>query len=138
MFGKLGKGLILLLMVLNGLLFISNIYVWGNTEAALAMHEDLAPWAGAAMANLKVLDCFIVGLLYLVTAYAIFRGNRVLSVVGVLAFLLFDGFYLVELALWGATHPPVWFGFGLFGSLSFGFAVFSWYVFNHSPQAVTA
>jgi hypothetical protein len=30
-----------ILMIVNGLFFISNIYVLGDTQAALAMHGDL-------------------------------------------------------------------------------------------------
>jgi hypothetical protein len=113
-------------MVLNGLLFISNIYVLGDREAALQMHSDLAASASGLLVNTKVMVCFIAGILYLVAAGGIVWRKFGLALAGVIGFVIFDGFYLVELLLWGATHPPVWLGVGLFGSLGLLIGVFCW------------
>ena len=115
-----------LLMILNGLLFVSNIYVLGNTKAAMEMHTDLAPTAGPAMANGKVVVCFVTGILYLIAASAILTHKTRWAIAGVAGFLIFDGFYLAELALWGGHHPQVWLGFGVFGGLALAFGWYSW------------
>jgi hypothetical protein len=120
------KTAILILMVLNGLFFCANIYVLGNTQAAIAMHDDLAPDAGPSIANAKVLICFFVGLCYLIAAWGMARDRNRLALVGIGGFVLFDGFYLIELILWGKSHPRVWFDFGIFGGISLVIGIFSW------------
>ena len=60
------------------------------------------------------------------TAAAILRKAYRWTLVGVIAFLLCDGLYAVELALWWRTHPNTWIGFGIFGALSLLFGVVSW------------
>lgn len=117
----------LILMVLNGLFFIANIYVLGNTQEAIAMHDDLTPTAGAVMANAKVINCFVVGLCYLAAAWGIARRRSVLALFGVLGFVLFDGFYLLELVLWGSSHTRVWVDFSIFGGISLVIGIFSWH-----------
>jgi len=126
MLPKIGRVIILSVMVLNGLLFISNIYVLGDRAAALQMHTDLAASASELLVNTKVIVCFIAGILYLVAAGGIIWRRSRLALAGVIGFALFDGFYLVELMLWGGVHPQVWMGFGLFGSLGLLIGVFSW------------
>ena len=117
----------LIVIILNGLLFISNIYVLGNREAAIDMHNDLAPSATALMANAKVIDCFIVGILYIVSAFGIIRKKYDLALAGIIGFVLFDGFYVVELIMWAGIHPQVWLGFSLFGGLSLLIGIYSWW-----------
>ena len=107
-----------ILMILVGLFFASNIYVIGNRQAAVAMHNDLAPNAGAVIANLKVIVCFVAGLLYLAAAWGLLKRRREAVLAGVVGFVLFDGLYVVELALWGSSYPRVWLWFGVFGGLS--------------------
>lgn len=124
---KYAKTAILILMILNGLFFIANIYVFGNTKEAIAMHDDLAPTAGAVMANAKVINCFVVGLCYLAAAWGIARRRSVLILFGVWGFALFDGFYLLELVLWGSTHTRVWVDFSIFGGISLAIGIFSWH-----------
>jgi hypothetical protein len=125
MVARIARILLLVVMVLNGLLFIVNISVLGDRQAAIEMHEDLAPNASALAANGKVLVCFVTGILYLVGAYGLWRKQPRLIVAGILGFLLFDGAYLVELISW-ADRADVWIGFGLFGGLSFVFGLVSW------------
>ncbi|MEW5959899.1 MAG: hypothetical protein AB1801_19430, partial [Chloroflexota bacterium] len=105
----------------------SNIYVLGNREAAIAMHDDLAPTASALMANIKVLDCFMVGILYVVAAYGIIRKKYDLALAGVIGFVLFDGLYLVELMMWAGIHPRLWIDFSLFGGVSLLIGFYSWW-----------
>ncbi len=126
MLSKIGRAIALVVMILNGLLFASNIYALGNREAALQIHSDLAASASTLMVNTKVILCFIVGILYLVAAGGIVRKRYGLAWAGIIGFALFDGFYLVELMLWAGTHPPVWLGFGIFGSLGLLIGAFSW------------
>ena len=117
---------VVLLMILNGLLFVSNIYVLGDTKAATEMHTDLSPTAGPAMANGKVIVCFVAGILYLIAACAVLARKRHLAIAGVIGFVIFDGFYLVELAMWGSSHFQVWLGFGIFGGLGLAIGWYSW------------
>ena len=120
------KTTILSLMVLNGLFFCANIYVFGNTPAAIAMHNDLVPTVGPIIANTKILICFLVGLCYLTAAWGITRGRNGFALVGFGGFALFDGFYLIELFLWGASYPRVWLDFSIFGGISLIIGIFSW------------
>jgi len=131
---KIIKIIILILLVLNGVLFISNIYVLGDSEAAIKMHEDLAPSATALIANTKVIVSFVSGILYIVTAIGIIRKRYSLALWGIIAFVLFDGLYVIELIMWGKTHPMVWFGFSIFGGLSFLFAAYSWWCWRTKCQ----
>ena len=123
---KIGKAMIVILMMLNGLLFISNIYVFGNREAAIGMHDDLAPTASDLMVNAKVVLCFVVGFLYVVSAIGIMKKKYALALSGVIGFILFDGFYILELILWSKTHPRVWIDFSVFGGLSLLIGIYSW------------
>ena len=120
------KIIVLTLMALNGLLFISNIYTLGNPAAATHIHNDLAPSASALIINAKVIICFLVGILYLITVVAIILKKPQAKLAALLACILFDGLYIIELFMWGNTHPMVWFGFSLFGGLSLLFAIYSW------------
>jgi hypothetical protein len=126
MLARVGRWCLLVLLILNGLLFVSNICVLGDTPAAIAMHDDLSPLASPFIANLKVLVCFDTGILYLAAAIGIVRRTRALVACGVGAFLLFDGTYLYELAAWGLSHPRVWLDFTVFGGLSLAFGLFAW------------
>jgi hypothetical protein len=122
---KAGKTIILILMILNGLFFISNIYVLGDTQAAIAMHDDLPRSASALLANAKVIDCFVVGILYLVAAYAIIRKKYNLALAGVVACVLFVGLYIYQLVVWPSVNA--WVGFAIFGGLSLLFGGYSWW-----------
>jgi len=124
---KIGKTIILIVMMLNGLLFISNIYVLGNREAAINMHNDLAPSANALMVNTKVIITFIVGVLYIISAFGIIRKKYDLAFAGIIGFVLFDGFYIVELIMWARIHPRIWIDFSIFGGLSLLIGVYSWW-----------
>ena len=126
MLTRIATTTVIVLMVLNGLLFVSNIYVLGDTPAAIAMHDDLAPDAGAFMAQGKVLNCFISGILYLIAAWGFIRRRDSLALYGVIGAAFFIGFYLVELVLWGTTHTRVWLDFSVFGGLSLVLGLASW------------
>jgi hypothetical protein len=123
----IGKWFMLILMILTGLLFISNIYVLGNTEAAVAMHDDLPRSAGAWLANSKVLKCFAVGILYLVGAYGILRKRYSLALAGILGCALFVGFYVFQIIMWANIHPRMWTDFAIFGGVSLMIGLFSWW-----------
>lgn len=125
MLKKIIRIIFLVLLIFKGLLLISNIYVLENREAAIEMHEDLAPTATAFTANVKVLVCFVTGILYLITAYGMIRKKYALTLAGIIAFLIFDGFYIIELAMWGNTNPYTWVGFGTFGIFAIIVGVYS-------------
>ncbi len=125
MTNKIIKIIMLVIMISNGLLFVINIYVLGDREAAIEMHEDLSPDASALMANLKVLVGFATGILYLIGAYGIIRKKYALTFAGIMGFVLFDGFYIIELVLWAASYPLIWISFGIFGSLAFIIGAYS-------------
>ena len=127
MLTKTGKMIILIVIILNGLLFISNIYVLGNREAAIEMHNDLAPSASALMVNSKVILCFIVGILYIISAFGIIRKKYGLALAGIIGFVFFEGFYVVELVMWAKIHPRIWLDFGRFGGISLLIGVYSWW-----------
>ena len=91
------------------------------------MHDDLAPTTGAILANTKVLTCFIVGILYLISAIGIFRKKYSLAMAGMLGFILFDGLYIVQIILYADIHPRIWFDFSVFGGLSFLIGLFSFW-----------
>lgn len=112
-------------------MFISNIYVYGNLAAAHKMHSDLSPNSNIVIANIKVIICLVCGILYLLEAYGILNENRKFLYSGIAAFIIFDGFYIAELLMWGATHLMVWFGFAIFGGLSFVYALYSWIKIKH-------
>jgi hypothetical protein len=132
MTSKVLKVAFLAIMVLNGIFFAVNIYVLGDSRAAIAMHDDLAPTASALMANTKVLVTFFTGMLYLVAAASILRHRRTLLLSGVVAFILFDGLYVIELVQWGSFHSWVWTGFFIFGTLSFLIGVYSYLSWRRS------
>ena len=112
-------------MILNGLFFISNIYVLGDTQAAIAMHDDLPRSASALLANAKVIDCFVVGILYLVAAFGIIRQKYNLALAGAVACALFIGLYIYQLIVW--PNVNAWIGFAIFGGLSLLFGAYSWW-----------
>jgi hypothetical protein len=138
MLTRAARWLLMTLLILNGLLFVSNIYVLGDAPAAIAMHDDLSPSATAFIANLKVLVCFDTGLLYLAAAVGVLRQSRPLVACGMWALLIFDGTYLYELAAWGLSHPRVWLDFTVFGGLSLLFGCFAWREWRRLGIARTA
>lgn len=125
--GKISKKILPILMILNGLLFVSNIVVLGNREAAIKMHYDLAPTASALITNIKVIDCLVVGILYIICAYGIMQKKIDLVWAGIIGTVLFVGLYGVEVSLWGSTHPDVWTGLATFGTLSLVFGIYSYW-----------
>ena len=117
--------IIAVFMMLNGIFFMSNIYVLGDHEAAIAMHDDLSPEAGPVMVQAKVLNCFVVGILYLLSGIGLLRANSHLASLGALGCLVFLALYGVELIMWGDTHTRVWIDFSIFGGVSFIFGMVS-------------
>jgi hypothetical protein len=115
----MAKFALLAIMILNGIFFTVNIYVLGDRTAAIAMHLDLAPTAGTLMVNAKVLVTFIAGILYLLAAFGLVRKRPGFLLSGVVACILFNGLYAVEIVKWGSFHPWVWKGFFTAGGLSF-------------------
>jgi hypothetical protein len=128
------RSILIVLLVLNGLFFVSNIYVLGNTRAAIEMHEDLAPTAGPVLAQAKVICTFLAGAGYLLTAAALWRRRPPLALAAPVGFAAFGGLYLVELSLWGGSHAPVWIGFALFGGLGAWFALSGWRYWRTQAQ----
>jgi membrane protein implicated in regulation of membrane protease activity len=76
------------------------------------------------LANAKVIDCFVVGILYLVAAFGIIRKKYNLALAGVIACVLFVGLYIYQLIVW--PNVNAWIGFVIFGGLSLLFGIYSW------------
>jgi hypothetical protein len=113
-------------MILVGLLFGSNIYVLGDAASAIQMHEDLPQTASSLLVNMKVVITFITGVLFLVAALAIINKNHNMSLAGVFGFALFDGFYLLELAMWADVNPRIWTCFAIAGGIALLLGAFCW------------
>lgn len=124
---KIIKIFFLIIIIGIGFFFIINIYVLGNREAAIEMHEDLAPTASSFMANTKVLITFLTGILNLITALGIIWKKEVLTIAGFIGFILFDGLYIIELIFWYKIHPRIWIDFFIFGSLILIIGIYSFY-----------
>lgn len=122
--GILRKAVIVLLL-LNGLLFISGTYVLGDNAAAAKMHWDLIPTASSFIINAKVVICLISGILYLLAFLGFIRNKASLVIHGFYGFLFFFSFYIVELILWAGIYPSVFIGFSSFGLLSVLLGVYS-------------
>ena len=120
---KILKRVITVLLFANGIFFISNIYVIGNTEAAVAMHADLAPGASPFMAQAKVIVTFLTGILYVLCAIGLITKRKSLVREGIIASAIFTGFYILEIILWPA-HPLVWLGFLIMGGLAVFYPAF--------------
>lgn len=126
MLKNIGKILMLILMIFGGIMFITNIYVLGNRDAAVAMHDDLPRSASALLANAKVIKCFVVGILYLIAAVGIIRKRYAWAVAGMIGAGIFIGFYIIQLALWANIHPRMWTDFTIFGGASLLIGIYSW------------
>ncbi len=113
-------------MIMIGLLFGSNIYVLGDTASAIHMHDDLPATASPLLVDLKVIITFITGMLYLIAAFSIISKNRNLALAGVLGFALFDGFYILEIAMWSDIRPQIWTYFVMVGGISLLFGIYCW------------
>ena len=135
MTSKIVKIILLVIMILNGVFFAVNITVLGDREAAIAMHRDLAPTASALMADAKVLVTFGAGVLYLLAAFGIILKRRGWTLSGIVACIIFNGLYAVELMKWGGFHPWVWVGFFLAGGLSFLIGTYSYFNLRRSEVA---
>jgi hypothetical protein len=125
LFFKILKIAVLIVTISNGLFFVSNIYVIGNSEAALKMHDDLPPDAGYLWAYAKVLNVFITGILYLVSAYGVIRKKYSFCISGIIASIIFIGMYLIQIILWVQRYSPVLKWFCVFGSFSLLIGIFS-------------
>jgi len=120
------RTLFLILLIVNGLIFVASLPAIIDPALALQIHSDLYPECGILMITLKSAICFGAGLAYLVSAYGYYRRSSLVfaGVVGAVPFFLF---YLIELAFWGANYPQVWTGFLIFGLASLIIMTGSWF-----------
>lgn len=126
MIKKTGSFSLIILMILCGLFLMSNIYVLGNRQAAIEMHEDLAATVSTFMVNLKVLVCFFTGLLYVIAGIALIRKQYKYCLAGLIGTGLFITLYIIEIILWIKIHPRLLFYFSIAGSISLLFGFFCW------------
>lgn len=109
--------LFLLLLILNGIIFVSSLPALFDPSMALRIHSDLSPDAGYLMIFAKSIICLLTGLAYLIAAYGFHRcSSRIIF--GTLGAIPFFVLYLVEISFWGLYYPHVWVGFLTFGVLS--------------------
>lgn len=110
---RLFHTIILIIMVLNGLLLTTNIYVIGNPAAAIEMHDDLPRNASDYLAITKVIVCFITGILYLIAAYGLIKKKYKLVLSGFIGFIIFDGEYIYQIINWSNEHPRMFVDFSI-------------------------
>lgn len=120
---KIAKWFLIVLLILNGLFFITNIYVIGDVQSGIKMHDDLSPNASPLMVNFKVINVFCTGILYLISGIGLIINRKRMILTGVLGSIIFVGFYVAELTLWGNEHKNVWLGFLTLGLLSIIFGI---------------
>lgn len=116
------------LLSLNGLFFMTNIYAVGNPEAAVEMHDDLHPEAGPVVAIAKVINVFLTGLLYVLGAWGMIRRKPRLAKSAIWGSLIFTLFYIYQFIAWGRSHPRVWLDFAIFGTIgiTLGLSSYLW------------
>lgn len=111
-----------IVMVLNGLLFAGQGYLFDDVPAALRVHGDLPPDADPSLVDLKVALWALAGLAWIVSGFGLATGRREWLPAAFVGFLLVDGFYLVQFWLWGRSHIGVWEWFAVFGVLALIYA----------------
>ena len=117
----------LTIMILNGVFFMCNIYVLGNREEIINMHQDLVPAAGAFIANAKVIGVFITGILYIITAVSIIRKKYRSAFTSIISgFVINNGLYIAQLIMWAKIHPRIWIHLGIFGGLNLIHLIYTW------------
>ncbi len=111
-----------IVMVVNGLAFAGQGYLFNDASAALRVHGDLPSDADPALVDLKVAAWALAGLAWVVAGFGLATGRREWLPAAFVGFLLVDGFYVVQFWLWGRTHVGVWVGFAAFGLLALLYA----------------
>jgi hypothetical protein len=118
-FWKIAVGLV---MVVNGLLFAGQVYLFNDASAALRVHQDLPPGADPALVDLKVVAWALAGIAWVVSGAGLMSGRRDWLPAAFVGFLLVDGLYVAQFWLWGGTYLGVWAGFAVFGLLALLYA----------------
>jgi hypothetical protein len=127
MIKKISNAFFLTLLILNGLFFLCNIYVIGNREEIIKMHQDLVPAAGAFIANAKVIGVFITGILYIITALCIIKKKYRPAFTAIISgFVINNGLYIAQLIMWADIHPRIWIHLGIFGGLNLVHVIYTW------------
>ena len=119
----LWKILLGLVMVVNGLFFVSQVRLFYDRAAALRFHGDLPPDVDPSLVDLKVVVWGLAGLAWIVAGSGLMVGRRDWLPAAFVAFLLVDGFYVIQLWSWGVSFPAVWAWFSVFGGLALLYAV---------------
>jgi hypothetical protein len=117
-------------MVVNGLLFVGQVYLFPDATAALRVHRDLAPDADFQLVALKVLAWGLAGLAWVVSGIGLMTGRRDWLPAAFVGFLLVDGLYVAQFWMWGDTLLTVWAWFGVFGTLAFVYAAVARHVWK--------
>ena len=74
----------------------------------------------------KVIDCFLVGILYIIGAIGLLRNKNKTAIYVLISAVLFISFYILEIISWSTVYPVVWVYFGIMGGINllfFWFAV---------------
>ena len=116
------KVLVGVVMVVNGVLFASQAYLFNDVAAALRVHGDLPPDADPSLVNIKVVAWALAGIAWVVAGFGLMTGRRDWLPAGFVGFLLVDGLYVAQFWLWGGSYPSVWAWFALFGVLALVYA----------------
>ena len=116
------KILLGLVMVANGVFFVSQVRLFYDRTAALRFHGDLPPDVDPSLVDLKVVVWGLAGLAWIVAGSGLVTGRRDWLPAAFVSFLLVDGLYVAQFWLWGDSHLAVWAGFGTFGLLTIAWA----------------
>lgn len=111
-----------LLMVVNGLAFVGQGWLFNDTTAALRIHRDIAPHADPGFVDFKVGAWAVAGLAFVVAGLGLLTGRREWLPAVVVGVLLVDGLYVAQFWMWGSAYPGVWAGFATFGALALLYA----------------
>jgi len=109
-------------MIVHGIAFLGQVYLFPDAAAALRVHRDLAPDADFQFVALKVLFWGLAGLAWIVAGLGMITGKRDWLPAAFVGFLLVDGLYAAQFWMWGSSYVGVWVGFGVFGLLALLYA----------------
>lgn len=124
------KWFLIMLLLLNGLFYMSNIIAIGNLEFMIEMHEDLSPNAGLMIANVKVINIFITGLCFLIGGISIIRKKYNFAIIGTFGTINFLLMYAYQIFMWGNEYKDVYVGLFTFGLVATLNGVVSFYFWN--------
>jgi len=130
------KVVIGIVMVVNGILFAGQAYLFDNVSAALRIHGDLPADADPSLVDLKVAAWALAGVAWVVAGLGLMTGRRDWLPGAFVGFLLVDGLYVVQFWLWGSSHLALWAWFAVFGILALAYGAVCRHVWRQTAVLV--